>query len=284
VSGPHFEASAVPSLKQFVREVTMAVPNPKGGSLYQKWKEEQANSAARPHTGVAFNDTQVFSSSDGEIRVGDLGSGSDFTPFLQHQGIPSTDIGSVGPYGVYHSVFDNFAWFTMNADPTFAYEQEIARVLGLETLHMADADVLPYDYVAYSLQILGYIGNARTLAKNAGLSGLDFSSAFQAADHFAAAASAVRNRQLSPTGDLKALNTALRQAENNLLSSKGLPGRGWYKHTIFAPGEYTGYAAVVIPGVTEAINAHDAERAQAQIGILSTALERAASTLAAARR
>ena len=63
-----------------------------------------------------------------EIHVGDLGSGSDFTPFLQHVGVPSTDIGSSGPYGVYHSTFDNYAWFTANADPHFAYLQEMARV------------------------------------------------------------------------------------------------------------------------------------------------------------
>ena len=66
-----------------------------------------------------------------EVRVGDLGSGSDFTPFLQHAGVPSTDIGSGGPYGVYHSVFDNYNWFIKNADPTFVYEQEMARVFGL---------------------------------------------------------------------------------------------------------------------------------------------------------
>jgi hypothetical protein len=81
------------------------------------------------------------------VHVGDLGSGSDFTPFLQHAGVPATDIESTGPYGVYHSAFDDFAWFTQNADPHFLYLQEMARVLGLEAMRMADADVLPYDYV-----------------------------------------------------------------------------------------------------------------------------------------
>jgi len=84
-----------------------------------------------------------------QAPVGDLGSGSDFTPFFQHVGVPSTDVSSGGPYGVYHSVFDNYAWYTRNADPHFLYLQEMARVFGLEALRMADADVLPYDYVAY---------------------------------------------------------------------------------------------------------------------------------------
>ena len=70
--------------------------------------------------------------------------------------MPSTDIGSGGPYGVYHSVFDNFAWYTQNADPNFVYLQEMARVFGLEALRMADADVLPYDYVAYAREISSY--------------------------------------------------------------------------------------------------------------------------------
>ena len=98
------------------------------------------------------------------MRVGDLGSGSDFTPFLQHVGVPSTDIGSGGPYGVYHSVFDNYAWFTMNADPHFAYLQQMARVLGLEAIRMADTEVLPYDYVPYAREITSYIETAKKKA------------------------------------------------------------------------------------------------------------------------
>jgi N-acetylated-alpha-linked acidic dipeptidase len=96
-----------------------------------------------------------------EVHVGDLGSGSDFTPFFQHVGVPSTDISSGGPYGVYHSVFDNYAWYTQNADPNFVYLQEMARVFGLEALRMADADVLPYDYVAYAREISSYIDAAK---------------------------------------------------------------------------------------------------------------------------
>src|SRR5262249_48836572 len=72
-----------------------------------------------------------------------------YSVFIQHLGIPSTDMTSSGPYGVYHSAFDNFNWFKKFADPTFVYEQEIARVFGIEALHMASADVLPYDYELY---------------------------------------------------------------------------------------------------------------------------------------
>ncbi len=105
--------------------------------------------------------------SNDDVTVGDLGSGSDYTPFIQHLGVPSTDIGSSGPYGVYHSVFDNYQWFTMNADPTFVYEQQQARVFGLEVLHMADADVLPYDYVTYGKEIEQYLDAAQKKASRA---------------------------------------------------------------------------------------------------------------------
>jgi N-acetylated-alpha-linked acidic dipeptidase len=277
VSGPHFEASAVPSLKQFVREVTMEVASPKGGSVYDDWKRDLGD-AARRRLGKEFNEAPMVPLVGGEVRVGDLGSGSDYTPFIQHLGVPSTDIGSTGAYGVYHSVFDNYAWFVMNADPTFVYEQQMARVFGLEALHMADADVLPYDYVTYARQIQTYLSTAQARAKEAGLN-LDFNAALAAANRFAAEAAMVMGKQLAGVGNPGVLNASLRAVEGDLLAPEGLPGRPWFRHTIFAPGEYTGYAAVVIPGVNEAIDARDATRAQAQLANVTAALVRATATL-----
>jgi N-acetylated-alpha-linked acidic dipeptidase len=277
VSGPHFEASAVPSLKQFVREVTMEVASPKGGSVYDDWKRD-AGDAARRRLGKEFNEAPMVPLVGGEVRVGDLGSGSDYTPFIQHLGVPSTDIGSTGAYGVYHSAFDNYAWFVMNADPTFVYEQQMARVFGLEVLHMADADVLPYDYVTYARQIQTYLATAQARAKDAGLN-LDFNAALAAANRFAAEAAMVMGKQLAGVGNPAVLNASLRAVEGDLLAPEGLPGRPWFRHTIFAPGEYTGYAAVVIPGVNEAIDARDATRAQAQMANVTAALVRATATL-----
>jgi N-acetylated-alpha-linked acidic dipeptidase len=313
VSGPDFSAAAVPSLKQYLRELTRSVPSPLGGSVYDHWtklrsgNDEHRSSNAPPATSE-------------QASVGDLGSGSDFTPFLQHAGVPSTDIGSGGPYGVYHSVFDNFAWYTRNADPHFLYLQEMARVFGLEVLRIADADALPYDYMAYAGEISAYIdaakhraaatGDAQTLegaaAPNSspglkpGLPGyaqrapalspekkaaiqrfnlLDFGPAQAAAVRLAAAAQKAHLRQIAPSGDLAGLNLALRQAETALLSDMGLPNRPWYRHTIYAPGEFTGYAVVVIPGVNEAIDARDPELVAQQLAVLTQALDRAASAL-----
>jgi N-acetylated-alpha-linked acidic dipeptidase len=280
VSGPSFNASAVPSLKQFVREVTKQVPSPQGGTVYEAWEKSQQQGE---EGGNRRRPRPASQSGEAGVHVGDLGSGSDYTPFIQHLGVPSTDIGSEGPYGVYHSVFDNYNWFIKNADPTFVYEQQQARIFGLEILHMADADVLPYDYKLYGQSVLGYLDTAQHDATAAKLQ-LDFAPALAAARRFEAAGTAVYQRQIQPTGNLDALNAALRDAEEALLNPQGLPKRPWYRHTIYAPGEYTGYAAVVIPGVTEAISAPDAERTTAQLAVLTDALNRAAIVLESAAK
>jgi N-acetylated-alpha-linked acidic dipeptidase len=193
--------------------------------------------------------------------------------------VPSADIGSSGPYGVYHSTFDDYAWYVQNADPHFAYLQEMARVFGLEALRMADADVLPYDYVTYARDIESYIAAAQRKASDTGLSSVDFAPAEAAAGRFVAAAQKAHTLQTAGAGDLGKLNLALRQTETDLVSDAGLPNRPWFRHTIYAPGEFTGYAAVVIPGVNEAIDAKDASRATQQLGVLTQALDRAAQTL-----
>ena len=276
VSGPDFSASAVPSLKEFVRNIARSVPSPVTGSVYSQWHlkslsgDEHHGSNAPPIEGE-------------EVHVGDLGSGSDYTPFLQHAGVPSTDIESGGSYGVYHSAFDDFAWYTKNADPNFVYLQEMARVLGLEAMRMADADVLPFDYVAYAREISAYIDAAKRKASDSDIGSLDFAPAEAAASRFAVAALRVHTLQSAPSGDLASLNLALRQTETALLSDSGLPDRPWYRHTIYAPGMHTGYAAVVIPGVNEAIDARDSNLAAQQLTVLTQALDRATAALSAAR-
>lgn len=283
VAGPNFKAAAVPSLKQFIREVAKAVPSPKGGTVYQQWRDEQETEAPSHIAATSLGSSHINGLDQQDVRVGDLGSGSDYTPFLQHLGVPSTDIGSEGPYGVYHSVFDNYNWFTKFADPTFVYEQQQARVFGLEILHMADADVLPYDYQLYGKDIAGYLADAQKSAA-AGKLTLDFTPALTAAHRFQSAGAVIHALQIAPPTDTAALNKALRAAESALLAPNGLPHRPWYKHTIYAPGEYTGYAAVVIPGVNEAIVDSDTARAADQLTQLTKALNRASAILEAATK
>ncbi len=283
VSGAKFGASSVPSLKQFLRDVTKVVPSPKGGMLYDEWRKANQPGAENAQAPTeAIGDTGRLPAAQGksDVPVGDLGSGSDYTVFLQHLGVPSTDVSSTGSYGVYHSVFDNFAWFKKFGDPDFTYEQEMARVYGIEAIRMADADVLPYDYEEYAKEITAYIEAAKKKAgKDFGSQPPDFKEATDAAHHFEQAAAKVFERGKNPPKDPASLNQALRQAERALLIPDGLPNRPWFHHAIYAPGQYTGYAAVVIPGVNEAIDRHDVDRTREQISALAAALNRATKVL-----
>jgi N-acetylated-alpha-linked acidic dipeptidase len=283
VSGPRFGASAVPSLKQFVRDITKIVTSPKGGTVYEEWQklnEPGTPPVLSPTDASADSRRQPDAPTQGELPVGDLGSGSDYSAFQQHLGVASTDIGSSGPYGVYHSVFDNFAWFKKFADPDFLYEQEMARIFGLEVLRMADADVLPYDYENYGKEIAAYVELAQKKAENKlGKNAPDMSRLMAAAKHFQDAGGKVLALQDNPPKNPEDFNRSLRDAERALLLKTGLPHRPWFRHAIYAPGEYTGYAAVVIPGVNESLDKGDMEAAKQQIALLTAALERAASEL-----
>jgi len=281
VSGSKFGASAVPCLKQFVRDIAKAVPGPKGGTVYEAWQknEQGARSSQSPADSVADSHRLPAANVKSDVPVGDLGSGSDYSAFQQHLGVPSTDISSTGPYGVYHSVFDNFAWFKKFGDPDFVYEQEMARIFGLEMLRMADADVLPYDYEEYGKEVAVYIEAAGKRAETRfGRFALDLSGVDTAAKRFQEAGAKILAKENNPR-DLAKLNLALRNAERALLVPGGLPHRPWFRHAIYAPGEYTGYAAVVIPGVNEAIDKGDLERCRQQLAVLAAALNRAAKTL-----
>ncbi len=283
VSGPKFGASAVPSLKQFVREVTKAVPSPKGGTVYQAWQQAsqpEAPSTQSPSESVSDNRRKPAAPLENDVPVGDLGSGSDYTAFLQHLGVPSADVSSSGSYGVYHSTFDDFTWFKKFADPDFVYEQEMARVFGLEALRMADAEVLPYDYEQYGKEVEAYLDAARKRAETKlGAQALDFGPVNNAAHHFETAGAKILTKQKNPPANVERLNQALLAAERALLTPNGLPHRPWYRHAIYAPGEYTGYAAVVIPGVNESLDQGDAVRAREELAVLAAALDRAAKTL-----
>jgi N-acetylated-alpha-linked acidic dipeptidase len=107
----------------------------------------------------------------------------------------------------------------------------------------------------------------------------DFGPVAEAAKHFQEAGAKILPKEKSPSPDTVRLNRALRDAETALLIPEGLPNRPWYHHAIYAPGQYTGYAAVVIPGVNEAIDAGDNETTRQQLAALASALHRAAKVL-----
>jgi len=283
VAGKKFGASGVPSLKEFIREIVKSVPSPQGGTVYDRWKKTSQPSNNNDEENSRPQETSTYrpppAAMQSDVPVGDLGGGSDYSVFLQHLGVPSTDISSTGDYGVYHSVFDNFAWFKKFGDPDFRYEQQMARIYGLEVLRMSSADVLPYDYETYGKEILGYLDAARTRSKERFGDKVDFSAALESARQLRDAGARMLQKQRKMPGTPERMNAKLRDAERALLIPEGLPNRPWYHHAIYAPGQYTGYAAVVIPGVNEAIDRGDIRRIEQQIAALAAALNRTALIL-----
>ncbi len=221
---------------------------------------------------------------DTDVRIGTLGSGSDYTPFIQHLGVPSTDIGSDGPYGVYHSTFDDYTWFTKFADPTFVYEQQQARVFGLEILHMADTDVLPYDYQLYGKEIVGYLEAAQKRASEQKLT-LDFSAALAAAKRFAAAGTAIRATPGRPTLRPDSAQPLLtRRRRSPPQPSTACPDAPGTSTPSTPPASSQATPPSSFPASTKPSKIADATRAQSQLAPFAEALNRSAAILEAAAK
>lgn len=288
VAGDRFGGSAVPSLKKFFREVIADVPDPQGGSVLERANRLHREEVARtvvPGNAVP-GETPPQAIAEREISFGNLGSGSDYTSFLDHLGIASTDFSFGGRYGVYHSIFDNHRWMKEWGDPEFAYHVAAARIYGLQALRLAQADLLPFDYETYGKEIEGYLNGIRNKAALMGVSHeLDFEAAGDAAHRLSEAGRELQERyqwalaQGMTVERLDEVNQALVLTERALLLPEGLPGRPWFRHAIFAPGTYTGYASVPLPGVHESLDAGNLEEAQRQLDLLTDLLGRATELL-----
>jgi N-acetylated-alpha-linked acidic dipeptidase len=279
VSGPNFRASGTPSLHEFLREAARAVLDPRTGrSVYEVWHQWQQRDDSRP-----------ANERNGPARLGVLGSGSDYTAFYHHSGVPSLDMGFGGDYGVYHSIYDSYYWMKTFGDPSFAYHATAGRLAGVLALRLAETDVVPLDYEAYAAAIGRYLTDVEGVAREAG-GALDLKPVADAVAQMKAAA-ARANRALAsakiaamPPERLRELNRMLTSVEQALLNPEGLAGRPWFRHTVFAPGTYTGYAAVMLPGVREAVDRRDWATAQTEAAALAAALSRAATRLDEATR
>jgi N-acetylated-alpha-linked acidic dipeptidase len=278
-SGTNFNASAVHSLTPFVYDLARTIqPEQADKSLFDAWL---ARARAESTSGGAFLKAPP---------VGALGSGSDYTAFLDHLGIASLDFGLTGrgDSGTYHSTYDHPGWFKTFIDPHFTNSVLAARVTGVAVLRLADAEVLPLDYEAYGRQVLEYLRDIEQQAATASASDaktVDFAGLKRAAAGFMKAGASLRTRGdaiLSGSPDpsaLAAINARLVMAERDLIEPAGLPDRPWYRHVIYAPGLYTGYGVKTIPGVREAVDAGNYARAAEQAGIVIRALERATNRL-----
>jgi len=250
-SGPDFKVSAVPALNHLIAQ------------------------SARDVLDVKTDESQLVTNR--------LGSGSDYTVFLNFLGVPVADLSYTGPYGVYHSVYDNHAWMNKFGDPGFRRHAAMTRVWGVMALRLANADVVPLDYRSTAARIREFVKETTESARPADRPALGAAAA--AAETFAAAAEEAGRRidALLAAGPptaaaAAAMDALLIRAERAFLDPAGIPGRPWYRHLIYAPKPT--YAAEVLPGVAEALEAGDRRRLDEQVARLADALTRAAAALA----
>jgi N-acetylated-alpha-linked acidic dipeptidase len=270
-SGPNFGAAAVPSLNRLIGEVAEAVADPVARiPIAAAWRQRAANERGVLPTGGG-----------GELVNNKLGSGSDYTVFLNFLGVPIADLSFDGPYGVYHSVYDNHHWVARIGDPGFRYHAAMVRIWGLLALRLANADVVPLDYIAYARRIREF------LEPIDGRYASELAPARAAVDRLAAAATAVAQEidaavsEGSPSSRA-ALSRRLMAAERAFLDPAGIPGRPWYRHQIYAP-KFT-YAPELLPGVAEAAARGDAAEVRRQAERLVAAIDRAADALSRGTR
>ena len=205
------------------------------------------------------------------FRVGALGSGSDYTPFLQHLGIASLDIHfAANDSGIYHSIYDDFDWFSRYSDGDFTYGRALAQVDATAMMRFADAPVLPFEFGRFASAVSSYIDDIAGLPGSNRKHWLtevrsEVANLEETAGRFDSVYASAQPRLESASPDkLAALNRILYRSERSLTLDPGLPGRPWYRHRIYAPGQYTGYEAKTLPGIREAVEAGKADEAERQ--------------------
>lgn len=245
-SGPDFAVDAVASLNPAIVGVARDVIDPDTRrSLLEAWTK----------------------ATDGALVQNNLGSGSDYTVFLNFLGIPVADLSFEGPYGVYHSQYDDLYWMEHFGDPGYRYMTAMAEVWSRLALRLANAAVLPADYRPYASAVQGFLDSLNEIDGVA--EKLDLSAAREAIGDWRQTARALHEKlekAVDADADFSALNAVLLRVERRFLLDAGIPDRPWFKHALYAP-RYT-YAAMSLPGVREAAEAGAWDLARRQLELL----------------
>lgn len=293
------DAGGSHSLERFVTEVARDVTDPeKNVSVLDRLRAREVVAATEPEKRKEWREREA-------IRLDALGSGSDFTPFLQHAGIAALNIGYGGEDGggSYHSIYDSFDHYTRFIDPGFTYGVVQAKTTGRMMLRLANADVLPFEYGSVADTIHMYVNEVMKLADDTRTKIAEQN--LQARDRAGDLASdptkpyvAPKAQEPVPYLDFSPLQNAVARLdaaakrlpaqvpdsvsmriEQLFTREEGLPRRPWFKHQIYAPGFYTGYGVKTLPGVREAIEQKNWTEANQQIGIVAKVIERYAAEL-----
>jgi N-acetylated-alpha-linked acidic dipeptidase len=313
----YLDMSGAHTLERLVNDVARSVEDPE--ARISVWERLRARLLADAPSA----DKRKEIRGRAELRMGPLGSGSDYTAFVDHLGIACLNLGFGGEDdgGLYHSIYDDFYWFTRFSDSDFVYGQTLAQTVGLVVLRLADSDLLPFDFAGFADTVREYSRDLRDLLAQrreeiADRNRLVEEGVFHAtsdprrptvapateevpphfnfaplenalvalqrsADRYGTARVGVAGRAL-PADVLQRVNSLLIRSERALLSPEGLPRRPWYKHLLYAPGVYSGYGAKTMPGAREAIELKRYSEADREVARIARALEDVAGLAEAA--
>jgi len=306
----YLNADGSHSLEKFINGVAMDVEDPE--SKVSSWRRVQA---AQILNGSPDERREARERED--LRIGALGSGSDYSSFIDHLGVASLNLGYGGEDdgGIYHSIYDDFYWFMNFSDSSFVYGRALSQAMGIAVLRLANADILPFAFTNLAETIQTYVKQLQTLRdrrseqiveRNRQIEDglyqltsdprdpvtapqrqqpapqLNFAPLLNALDSLSHAASRYEKAYGKAVSDgraanAKAVNERLVQAERALTSTEGLRNRPWYVHMLYAPGFYTGYGVKTIPGVREAIEQGQWSDADREIARAAAAVEREAT-------
>jgi len=307
------------SLERFSNEIARDIVDPE--TRLSTWKRSQLHRIAEAKTSEERKELRERQ----DLRIPALGSGSDYTAFLQHDGLASLNIGFGGEDGggIYHSIYDDFYWYSHFSDTDFVYGRALAQTGGTAVMRLADADLLPFDFADLSDTVKTYVKELKELAQKMHdeisernreieeglfkatedpkqplvapgrealpphLNFAPLDNAVDALEH-SAAQYRIALEQGHPKNGLPAtalftgVNRLLMESERKLLTSEGLPNRPWFKHQLYAPGYYTGYAAKTVPAVREAIEQKQWKQADEGIVVVGRVLQDEAALIASA--
>ena len=286
-----------------ITEISKSVTDPETGvSVFERAKASKAASASS-----ALAKKEAFEAT--QYPLGAMGSGSDYSSFIQHLGVPSLNIGFGGEDegGEYHSIYDSYDMYKRFKDPSFIYGVTLAQTTGRAVLRLSEADILPFDFSHLHKTVKGYIteliknvdqmrettkienelvknkvyvhaadptDKLKTQEATMEVPYIDFSPLLNALSHFEkAVAHAELAKKTTDAKKQNEINIKLYTAEQQLLTDAGLPRRPWYKHSLYAPGFYTGYGVKTVPGVREAIEQKNWTEATEQIGSVAKAID-----------
>jgi N-acetylated-alpha-linked acidic dipeptidase len=306
-----FRAEGSHSLEAFINSVAKDIEDPE--TKMSIWKRARLADRVRTTPGA---ESHIEDRNRPDTRIGALGSGSDYTVFIDHLGIPSANLGFGGEDqggGQYHSIYDDFYWYTHFSDTDFVYGRALAQTAGSMVMRMADADVLPYQFNDEADTIHTYVTEVKKLAdtmrsqikqRNEDLAEgaykaaadpkktsvpppveqvppyFNFAPLDQASDDLTAAASDYEKAfSAHASSGQTAVDLQLMQTQHALTDSTGLPNRPWFENMVYAPGFYTGYGVKTLPAVREALEQKQWSMVDAQIVRTAAAIEREAQVL-----